>query len=169
MEGKDRQNLLEGKRILIVDDEPDILETLEELLDMCKIVKSTNFSDAKKMLETKPFEITILDIMGVDGYKLLDIARKRKVTAVMLTAHAQGAENVLKAYNRGAAFFVPKEKISDIDTYLMDILEAKKEGQHTWRRWLKRFGSYYEGKMGKEWETYDEFWKKALKEKAKDL
>ena len=28
-------NLLEGKKILIVDDEPDILAVLEDLLDMC--------------------------------------------------------------------------------------------------------------------------------------
>ena len=27
------EEILQGKRILIVDDEPDILETLEELLD----------------------------------------------------------------------------------------------------------------------------------------
>jgi CheY-like chemotaxis protein len=28
---------LKGKRILIVDDEPDVLEALGELLDMCEI------------------------------------------------------------------------------------------------------------------------------------
>ena len=28
---------LKGERILIVDDEPDVLETLGELLDMCVI------------------------------------------------------------------------------------------------------------------------------------
>jgi len=33
------ENLLDGKKILIVDDEPDVLETLEELLPMCDISK----------------------------------------------------------------------------------------------------------------------------------
>ena len=28
-------SLLDGKRVLVVDDEPDILEVLEELLEMC--------------------------------------------------------------------------------------------------------------------------------------
>ncbi|NIV98732.1 response regulator receiver protein, partial [Candidatus Saccharibacteria bacterium] len=30
-------DILKGKKILVVDDEPDILETLEELLDECDI------------------------------------------------------------------------------------------------------------------------------------
>ena len=28
--------LLDGKKILIVDDEPDVLDTLEDLLSMCE-------------------------------------------------------------------------------------------------------------------------------------
>ena len=28
-------SILEGKKVLIVDDEPDVLKTLEEILDMC--------------------------------------------------------------------------------------------------------------------------------------
>jgi len=31
------KDLLEGKTVLIVDDERDILETLEDLLSMCKV------------------------------------------------------------------------------------------------------------------------------------
>jgi len=31
------ENLLEGKKLLIVDDEPDVLDTLEELLPMCRV------------------------------------------------------------------------------------------------------------------------------------
>ncbi len=34
----DNDTLMEGKRILIVDDEPDLLDTLEDLLPMCDVV-----------------------------------------------------------------------------------------------------------------------------------
>lgn len=37
---------LHGKRILIVDDEPDVLETLEASLSMCDVVKATTFEEA---------------------------------------------------------------------------------------------------------------------------
>lgn len=165
----DAKKLLEGKRILIVDDEPDILEALEELLDICQVEKATNFNDAKALLENQPFEMAILDIMGVDGYRLLEKANSRNITAVMLTAHGLSLENTMKAYKKGAAFFVPKEKMQDIDIYLADILEAKSEGKHPWRRWLKRFGSYYKDHFSKEWDNYEDFWKKALKDKEKEL
>ena len=47
-----RKNLIEGKRVLIVDDEPDILETLVELLPRCKVVKAASFDEARDLLET---------------------------------------------------------------------------------------------------------------------
>jgi CheY-like chemotaxis protein len=43
--------LLYNKRILIVDDEPDVLEVLESLLPDCDVVKATSFEVAKKLLE----------------------------------------------------------------------------------------------------------------------
>jgi CheY-like chemotaxis protein len=36
----DKDKLLEGKRVLIVDDEPDVLDTLDDLLPMCIITKA---------------------------------------------------------------------------------------------------------------------------------
>jgi DNA-binding response OmpR family regulator len=81
-------DLLKDKRVLIADDELGVLETLEALLPMCDVVKSANFDEAKKLLEPQNFDIAMLDIMGLDGYKLLGIANKREVLAVMLTAHA---------------------------------------------------------------------------------
>lgn len=143
-----KKALLDGKSVLIVDDEPDVLETLEELLPMCHLSKASNFEKAKELLETEYFDIAVLDIMGVNGYELLEIANKRKVMAIMLTAHALSPEDTVKSFNRGAAYFVPKDKISDIVTYLTDILEAKEKGKHSWWRWFDRFGYFYEKKFG---------------------
>ena len=66
-----KNNWLKFKRLLIVDDEPDILETLEELLPMCDVVKASSFEEAKDLLEFQYFDIAVLDIMVVNGYKLL--------------------------------------------------------------------------------------------------
>ncbi|MBW2437376.1 MAG: response regulator, partial [Deltaproteobacteria bacterium] len=107
MADKDR---LEGKRILLVDDEPDVLDTLVDLLPMCETVKASHFKAAKDYLESEYFDLAILDIMGVEGYHLLEIANQRDVTAVMLTAHALSPENVVKSYKEGAASYLPKEE-----------------------------------------------------------
>ena len=39
-------NILKGKKILIVDDEADILETLTDLLDMCMTETIKDFDTA---------------------------------------------------------------------------------------------------------------------------
>ena len=154
--GKD---LVDGKRILIVDDEPDVLETLAEILSMCDLVKASSFEEAKKYLTTEYFDIAVLDIMGVDGYKLLELATQREVMAVMLTAHALSPEDTVKSYKKGAASYVPKEEISNIVTYLNDILEAREQGKSFWWRWLSRFGDFYDKKFCLGWKDKDkEFW-----------
>jgi nucleotide-binding universal stress UspA family protein/CheY-like chemotaxis protein len=143
-----RKGLLEGKRILIVDDEPDVLETLAELLEMCDVTEASSFEEAKKLLETQAFDMAVLDIMGVDGYMLLEIANDKKVIAVMLTAHALSPEHTVKSFEEGAASYVPKDKMVHIATYLNDILEAQEKGKHFWWRWFERFGEYYERTFG---------------------
>ena len=154
-------NLLHEQRILIVDDEADVLETLEELLPMCSVVKASTFDEAKRLLETQYFDMSILDIMGVDGFKLLEIASERKVTAVMLTAHALSPENTVRSYKEGAAAYVPKEEIHNIAAFLNDILEAKEQGKSPWWRWFDRLGSFYDKKFGPNWRDRDrEFWNK---------
>ncbi|MBU1342017.1 MAG: response regulator, partial [Proteobacteria bacterium] len=70
---------LKNKKVLIVDDEPDVLDSLEELLDMCTIVRAQSFEEANTFLETQTFDIAVLDIMGVDGYQLLETANKKNV------------------------------------------------------------------------------------------
>ena len=152
---------LEDRRVLIVDDEPDVLDTLEELLPMCDVTKASNFKDAQEYLQTRYFDIAILDIMGVEGYDLLEVATRKKVTAAMLTAHALSPENLVKSFNEGAASYLPKEEMINIASFLNDILEAKEKGKNTWTRWYDRMGSFFEKRFGKEWKESDQdFWEK---------
>ena len=154
-----KKDLIKGKRILIVDDEPDILETLEELLPTARITTADSFESAKDLMETKHFDMVILDIMGVNGYELLKIANQKKMTAVMLTAHAFTPEDTIKSHNEGAALYVPKTRMIDIVTYLNDVLEAEEKGKTTWWRWIDRFADLYDEKFEKDWKD-KEFWKR---------
>ena len=155
------ENRLDGKKILIVDDEPDVLETLEELLSMCDVSRASSFEEAKNLLDLENFDLAILDIMGVEGFELLEIAREKGVIAVMLTAHALSPENIVKSYKEGAASYLPKEEMANISTFLEEILEAKEKGKHFWWRWLDRWGDYYDKKFGEDWKDKDkEFWEK---------
>ncbi|MFZ0450801.1 MAG: response regulator [Desulfatiglandaceae bacterium] len=157
------KNLAAGKRILIVDDEPDILDTLADLLSESTVIRASRFEAAKELLENEQFDLAILDIMGVDGYKLLEIAGQQNIIALMLTAHAMSPEDTVKSFKKGAAYFVPKDEMANIKTYLNDILEAHQKKKNPWLRWLERFSPYYNQRFGSDWQNMDkEFWEKYI-------
>jgi DNA-binding response OmpR family regulator len=158
-----KDDLMKGKRILIVDDEPDVLDTLEALLSMCKVVKAGTFEEAKRQLETQPLDMVVLDIMGVSGYKLLEIAVAKKVTAVMFTAHALSPEDTMKSFRGGAAYYVPKEKMAEMPEILANILDAKQKGENTWKPFMDWADAYYSAQFGPRWEKA----KKELQDKLK--
>jgi DNA-binding NtrC family response regulator len=155
-----QDNMLEGKKVLIVDDEPDVLATLDELLSMCEITKASNFAEAKDLLETRGFHAAILDIMGVDGYGLLEIARKKGIPAVMLTAHAFTPDNLVKSIKEGAASYIPKEEMARIADFLVDVLNAKAAKKDPWEAWRRKLPtSYFERRWGAAWQDADkDFW-----------
>ena len=122
------EDRLKGKRVLIVDDEPDVLETLEELLSQCLIDKAPSFDTGVKFLNKNAYDIAIFDIMGVKGYELLRLATDKGIPAIMLTAHALSPDNLVKSIREGAHSYVPKDKLPEIATFAKDILEAHKKG-----------------------------------------
>lgn len=154
------EKVIEGKYVLIVDDEKDILETLVELLDMCKIDRASSFEEAKKLIEDNYYDVAVLDIMGVDGYELLKLCNSRKIPALMLTAHALSSDNLKRSAEEGAAYYAPKEKMADIATFLADVIESIEEKKSPWARLLDRLGGYYTKKFhGADWrDKEDEFW-----------
>ncbi|RLC25139.1 MAG: response regulator [Deltaproteobacteria bacterium] len=154
------EDILAGKKILVVDDEPDILETLEEMLDMCLVDTAPDFETARKFLRKNDYDVAILDIMGVRGYDLLELATQKGIPALMLTAHALSADNLVKSIKGGAQSYVPKDKITDITLYVKDILEARKKGIEKHGTWFARLRPFFDKKFGPDWQAKDEaFWK----------
>lgn len=158
------EKMLKGKRILIVDDEPDVLELLTELLDMCKVDPASSFEEAKNLLENNYYHIAVLDIMGVKGYELLEIANKREIPALMLTAHAISEEHLKKSIQKGASFYAPKDEINKIATFLADVLEAKEKNKNVWAKWYERLSGFCDRRFGPNWKEQDpEFWDSVIK------
>ncbi|WP_373499422.1 response regulator [Desulfococcus sp.] len=151
---------LKGRKILIVDDEPDILETLEELLDMCVIDTAADFEGGKRFLERETYDAAILDIMGVRGYDLLRIAAEKGIPALMLTAHALSPDNLVRSIASGAYAYVPKNQLVDIASFVVDIIEAKAAGRKESHRWFARLKPFFDRKFKPGWRKKDEaFWR----------
>ena len=159
------EKVIAGKRVLIVDDEQDVLDTLVELLDMCKLDTASSFSEAKKLLEENQYDIAVLDIMGVDGYELLKISNSRNIPALMLTAHALSSDNLKRSAKEGAAYYAPKDKINDIISFLADVFESIDEGKSPWIKMFDRLGRFFDQRFhGTHWrEEEKEFYDKIMR------
>lgn len=148
---------LKDKVILVVDDEPDVLETVEEELDMCLIHKATDYDTALQHLLSYTYDVVILDIMGVNGFELLKTSVSRDFPTVMLTAHAVTPDALKKSIKLGALSFLPKEKMSEIGDFLEDVVQDG--GKLSWIRFFDRLGTYFNKRFGPDWKEKDKFFK----------
>ena len=160
------ETVIQGRKLLLVDDEPDVLEVMTEMLGMCKIDTATTFEETKKLLETYEYDVAVLDIMGVRGFELLEMANKSGIPALMFTAHALSEDSLKRSAEKGASYFAPKEEIHNIRLFVADIIEAKDKKQNPWEKWFDRLGGYFDNKfVGQNWrEKEREFWEKRLKQ-----
>ena len=152
-------DILEGKNILLVDDEPEILDTLAEILDECDIETASTFESAKNLLESKVYDAAVLDIMGVRGFDLLEIATRKKIPALMLTAHGLSPENLSGSIKLGAKSYIPKGKMSDIDIFLKEMFLLQEKGIEKSGNWFARLSSFFDSHFGRGWKDKDKkFW-----------
>jgi DNA-binding NtrC family response regulator len=161
----DVDKILAGRRVLLVDDEKDVLDTLIGLLDMCKIDTALSFEQAKALMEANDYDLAVLDIMGVRGFELLEIAKRRNIPALMLTAHSLTSDSLKKSAEEGAAYFAPKDKMTDIALFAADVIEAKEKKKSPWVRVFERLGGFYDRKFGgTDWrEKEKKFWEEKTK------
>ena len=157
------ESVLHGKRVLAVDDEPDILEVLEdEILGYapnCIIEKATTYQEATQKLESQTYDAVVLDIMGVRGFDLLEQAVKHNFPAAMLTAHSLDPKSLKRSIEMGARAYLPKEKLGEIVPFLEDIVESS-DGTSAWGRLMNALEGYFAGRWGELWKKSEEkFWK----------
>lgn len=167
-----KSEVLSEKLILAVDDEEDVLEIIEEeLTDAadCTLHKSTTFERAQQYLVSYTYDLVILDIMGVRGFDLLQIANNAGFSVVMLTAHAFTPEALKKSIDLGARAYLPKEKLGSLVPFLEDVLRLNYSS--VWSKALDQVATLFNKKFGSDWrkseqEFWDDFEKKLTVEEA---
>jgi CheY-like chemotaxis protein len=115
---------LQGKRILVVDDERDVCEMVVEQLDQCRVDTAGTYEAAKALLSKERYDVVILDIMGVRGHDLLQEFAKVAPT-IMLTAHALTPQDMKRSIQGNAVLYLPKEELSRLDGYVLKVLQRK--------------------------------------------
>lgn len=153
------ESYLKGKHILAVDDEEDILETIEDILDESSLDTARDYETASQKIRTQRYDLAILDIMGVNGLKLLEETVQQGIPTVMLTAHVINPETLMESIRKGAISYLPKETLADLDELLNALLGAHEHGEPTWKLLFEKLGNYFNERFGPDWQERDrEFW-----------
>jgi CheY-like chemotaxis protein len=155
------RGLLQGKTILAVDDEPDVLDILaEELEDYgVEFERTSTYEDGIQKLPSLTYDLVVLDIMGVRGFELLEFATAKDIPVVMLTARSLSPESLKKSIELGARAYLPKDQLGQIAPFLEDVLTLNY--QSAWKSLFERLGGYFGKRFGPEWRKSEkEFWEK---------
>jgi len=110
--------------VLAVDDEKDILDTIEDVLDEAKVDRATDYDSASQKLKDRKYDLAILDIMGVNGLDLLVEAVNKGIPTVMLTAHAMKPENDIRTRHQREPLPPSQPKIGPARRWRMVRLEC---------------------------------------------
>ncbi len=102
------------KKVLIVDDEPNIIMSLEFLIKKSgyQTFIARDGSEALAIVDKEIPDVVILDIMmpKVDGYEVCEYIKKhKKLTSKVVFLSAKGKESdIEKGYAAGADFYMTK-------------------------------------------------------------
>jgi PAS domain S-box-containing protein len=113
-------------KILIVDDKPENLLTLEAILEpLCRkrnteIVRALSGDEALKHLLNDEFALILLDVQmpGIDGFEtaayIKERPRSRHIPIIFVTAINKDQQHVFKGYSAGAVDYISKPFDPDI-------------------------------------------------------
>lgn len=159
-----KESILNGKRILAVDDEPDVLDTLEEMFEDFEDLtfdRATDYETGYHLLRSWTYDAVILDIMGVRGFDLLNAAVHLGFPAIMLTAHALNVDALKKSVELGARAYLPKERMSEVVPFIEEVLTLS--SGNVWRSVFSRIGGFFDTAFGHGWQKGEKaFWEQVL-------
>ncbi|MHB8069141.1 MAG: response regulator [Desulfobaccales bacterium] len=99
-------------RILVIDDEPNMLRLLKTILiGSYEVIATNNPLEVSKLLQEDSFDLVISDLKMplVDGIDLVDIIKKIDVDLPIIIITAYGTSEIAKeAVQKGAYDFITK-------------------------------------------------------------
>ena len=105
-------HLMNGTRILVIDDEPDLREILQFNLEQAGyLVDTADSAEAAMQVLTPQHALLLLDVMmgGMSGFQFAEVLRKQQndVPIIFLTAKDTAAD-LLKGFQTGADDYIAK-------------------------------------------------------------
>ncbi len=121
-------------RILVVDDEPNIVQTLQDRLEMneYEVFTAGNGREGLKRFEDERPHVILLDVIMpiMDGHEMLEALRKQPggqdVSVIMLTARSQ-TQDIARANACGIDDYIVKPfDLSELLEKIESVVEHRK-------------------------------------------
>lgn len=121
-------------RILVVDDEPNIVQTLQDRLEMneYEVFTAGNGREGLKKFEDERPHVILLDVIMpiMDGHEMLEVLRKQPggqdVSVIMLTARSQ-TQDIARANACGIDDYIVKPfDLSELLEKIESVVEHRK-------------------------------------------
>lgn len=113
-------------KILIVDDEPDMLELLSMIITEktpYEVITTNNPLEAPELVKNNTFDLIISDLKmpGMDGLELLNSIKKidENLTVIIITAYGT-IESAVETMHKGAFDFITKPFRKEQILYTID-------------------------------------------------
>ncbi|MBI4866828.1 MAG: response regulator transcription factor [Candidatus Wallbacteria bacterium] len=136
-------------RILIVDDDGDVLEVMSKVLELngYKPIRATDGKQGLEALRTQKIDLILLDLMMpvMDGFETLDMIQKQSgmkgVPVIVLSARGE-KDSVVKALKQGAVDYVhkgtdPDELLARVHVHLT-IQQWRQKAMHEYGELIKK-------------------------------
>ena len=134
---------LNKKSILIVDEEQDVLDSFEDLLEMCSVQTARRFIEAKEFLLNNDYDAAIMDVYLINCIDLINIAKREFTPCLLLFSDYNPEGSLIKAVEYGADYLAPKFDMLEIYRYLCDMLTSVEKRGNPWVEWRRRLGTYF--------------------------
>lgn len=121
-------------KILVVDDEPNIVQTLQDRLEMneYEVVTAGNGREGLQKFEQERPDVILLDVIMpiMDGHEMLEMLRKQPggqdVSVIMLTARSQ-TQDIARANACGIDDYIVKPfDLSELLEKIESVVEHRK-------------------------------------------
>ena len=122
------------EKILLVDDEPDVLSSIRESLESqgYEVLTAQNGISALELIRNEVPRLILLDLMlpGLDGYRILKLLkgdqRYREIPVIVITARADTQDLTLATECGAESYFVKPLKVDALVNRILHLfLEGK--------------------------------------------
>ena len=133
-----KTSFLKDKRILVVDDEWDVLESIHDHLSSACIDITSDRDNALEYISNNRYDFAILDIMNGHGIELLEECVKKDIPAIILITATAPRELLMEAVKKGAVSYLAKKHLDELKTLIYQLFASQDQGNPEWKLMFKK-------------------------------